>query len=93
MRQTVCESMIVAMNSQGSFWKRYGSSIPANKSSAVNADLCSPLFLQRLMGASLLIFLNKTDVEGCMAEDEVRQVSKYLPPPLAGYFERVLIAS
>lgn len=26
------------------------------------------------MGASLLIFLNKTDVEGCMTEDEVRQV-------------------
>lgn len=31
--------------------------------------------LQRLMGASLLIFLNKTDVEGCMSEDEVREVS------------------
>jgi ADP-ribosylation factor-like protein 2 len=31
--------------------------------------------LQRLMGASLLIFLNKTDVEGCMTEDEVREVS------------------
>ena len=26
------------------------------------------------MGASLLIFLNKTDVEGCMTEDEARQV-------------------
>lgn len=29
---------------------------------------------QRLMGASLLIFLNKTDVEGCMTENEVREV-------------------
>lgn len=27
------------------------------------------------MGASLLIFLNKTDVEGCMSQDEVREVS------------------
>ena len=27
------------------------------------------------MGASLLIFLNKTDVEGCMDETEVREVS------------------
>lgn len=26
------------------------------------------------MGASLLIFLNKTDVEGGMTEDEVREV-------------------
>lgn len=28
------------------------------------------------MGASLLVFLNKTDVEGCMSEDEVREVSR-----------------
>ncbi|KAJ5361718.1 Small GTPase superfamily ARF/SAR type [Penicillium brevicompactum] len=28
---------------------------------------------QRLMGASLLVFLNKTDVEHCMSEQEVRQ--------------------
>jgi len=27
------------------------------------------------MGASLLIFLNKTDVEGCMSQEEVREVS------------------
>lgn len=27
------------------------------------------------MGASLLVFLNKTDVEYCMTEDEVREVS------------------
>lgn len=26
------------------------------------------------MGASLLVFLNKTDVDGCMTEDEVRKV-------------------
>lgn len=26
------------------------------------------------MGASLLIFLNKTDVEGCMSQVEVREV-------------------
>lgn len=29
--------------------------------------------LQRLSGASLLVFLNKTDVPGCMGDDEVRQ--------------------
>lgn len=28
---------------------------------------------QRLSGASLLVFLNKTDIPGCMREDEVRQ--------------------
>jgi ADP-ribosylation factor-like protein 2 len=26
------------------------------------------------MGATLLVFLNKTDVEHCMGEDEVREV-------------------
>lgn len=30
---------------------------------------------QRLVGASLLVFLNKTDVEHCMTEQEVREVS------------------
>jgi len=29
---------------------------------------------QRLMGASLLVFKNKSDVAGSMSEDEVRQV-------------------
>lgn len=29
---------------------------------------------QRLTGASLLVFLNKTDVEHCMSEQEVREV-------------------
>jgi ADP-ribosylation factor-like protein 2 len=29
---------------------------------------------QRLMGASLLVFSNKTDVDGCMGDDEIRQV-------------------
>ncbi len=29
---------------------------------------------QRLMGASLLIFSNKTDVDGCMNEEEIRSV-------------------
>lgn len=30
--------------------------------------------LQRLMGASLLVFKNKSDVSGAMTEDEVREV-------------------
>ncbi|KAJ5624982.1 Small GTPase superfamily ARF/SAR type [Penicillium lagena] len=30
-------------------------------------------YLQRLMGASLMVFLNKTDVEECMTEEEVRE--------------------
>lgn len=29
---------------------------------------------QRLMGASLLVFKNKSDVPGSMTEDEVREV-------------------
>ena len=29
---------------------------------------------QRLMGATLLVFANKTDVDGCMSKDEIRQV-------------------
>jgi len=29
---------------------------------------------QRLMGASLLIFKNKSDVPGCMSEEEIREV-------------------
>jgi len=28
------------------------------------------------MGASLLIFKNKSDVRGCMSEDEVREVGR-----------------
>lgn len=35
---------------------------------------CANVRFQRLMGASLLVFLNKTDVEHCMSEEEVRQV-------------------
>lgn len=31
--------------------------------------------IQRLMGASLLVFKNKSDVPGAMTEDEVREVS------------------
>lgn len=34
---------------------------------------------QRLMGASLLVFLNKTDVEQCMTENEVREVRDWWP--------------
>ena len=30
---------------------------------------------QRLMGASVLVFSNKTDVGGCMTDDEIRQVA------------------
>ncbi|KAL4970435.1 ADP-ribosylation factor-like protein 2 [Aspergillus stella-maris] len=36
-------------------------------------ELAGLLLEERLMGASLLVFLNKTDVEGCMTQDEVRQ--------------------
>lgn len=32
------------------------------------------LTTQRLMGASLLVFKNKSDVPGAMSEDEVREV-------------------
>lgn len=42
----------------------------------------SPLLLiypQRLMGASLLVFKNKSDVSGCMSEDDIREVRVELP--------------
>lgn len=29
---------------------------------------------QRLMGASLLVFLNKIDVQGCMTDDDIQRV-------------------
>lgn len=34
--------------------------------------------LKRLMGASLLIFLNKTDVGGCMTESDIHEVHTLL---------------
>ncbi|RAH68699.1 ADP-ribosylation factor-like protein 2 [Aspergillus aculeatinus CBS 121060] len=36
-------------------------------------ELAGLLLEERLMGASLLVFLNKTDVDGCMTEEEVRE--------------------
>lgn len=39
-----------------------------------DSGMANPI-LQRLMGASLLVFKNKSDVPGSMTEGEVRQVS------------------
>ncbi|KKY25023.1 putative adp-ribosylation factor family protein [Phaeomoniella chlamydospora] len=36
-------------------------------------ELSGLLLEERLMGASLLIFANKTDVDGCMDENEIRK--------------------
>ncbi|KAF2431588.1 ARF/SAR superfamily [Tothia fuscella] len=36
-------------------------------------ELMKLLLEERLMGASLLVFKNKSDVPGCMSEDEIRQ--------------------
>ncbi|MCJ1454209.1 ADP-ribosylation factor-like protein 2 [Mycoblastus sanguinarius] len=36
-------------------------------------ELASLLLEERLMGASLLVFSNKTDVGGCMTDDEIRK--------------------
>ncbi|KAI9701075.1 MAG: ADP-ribosylation factor-like protein 2 [Candelina mexicana] len=36
-------------------------------------ELAGLLLEERLMGASLLIFSNKTDVDGCMSEEEIRE--------------------
>ena len=60
------ESMIADRSSRGCFWKRFD---PPTRQSRRQLTT-----LQRLMGASLLVFLNKTDVEHCMSEQEVRQV-------------------
>ena len=35
---------------------------------------------QRLMGASLLVFANKTDVDGCMNDEDIRKVSPDVSP-------------
>lgn len=46
-------------------------------------QLDKPKFLivkQRLMGASLLVFSNKTDVDGCMTDDEIRKVEDSSEP-------------
>ncbi|KKA24146.1 hypothetical protein T310_1798 [Rasamsonia emersonii CBS 393.64] len=37
-------------------------------------ELAGLLLEERLMGASLLVFLNKTDVEGCMTVNEIREL-------------------
>ena len=37
--------------------------------------------IQRLMGASLLVFLNKTDIDECMTREEVEQVGIVVVPP------------
>ena len=36
---------------------------------------------KRLMGSSLLVWANKTDVDGCMSDDEIRQVCHPRHPP------------
>jgi len=36
-------------------------------------ELAGLLLEERLMGASLLIFLNKTDVEGCMTVSDIHE--------------------
>ncbi|KAI9646072.1 hypothetical protein NHQ30_005511 [Ciborinia camelliae] len=37
---------------------------------------------ERLSGASLLVFANKTDVNGCMKETEIQEVSEACPPKM-----------
>lgn len=39
---------------------------------------------QRLMGASLLVFKNKSDVPGCMSEEDIREVSRRAPQGRSG---------
>lgn len=55
--------------------------------------LLSCRIFQRLMGASLLIFLNKTDVEGCMSQDEVREVSFHFDLFLSLFFSLITMFS
>jgi hypothetical protein len=75
MQQTVFELTIAGMNSRAYSSKRYGCQFPRSSVEFSLMSIGLANALQRLMGASLLIFLNKTDVEGCMTEDEVREVS------------------
>ena len=37
-------------------------------------ELTGLLLEERLMGASLLVFANKTDVDGCMSDEEIQDV-------------------
>ncbi|KAI5285186.1 ADP-ribosylation factor-like protein 2 [Ascosphaera acerosa] len=46
-------------------------------------ELAGLLLEERLMGSSLLIFLNKVDVEGCMTVQEIREVGWRLSSPAA----------
>jgi len=39
-------------------------------------EISSWLLLQRLSGASLLVFANKTDVNGCMGEAEIQEACR-----------------
>jgi ADP-ribosylation factor-like protein 2 len=45
-----------------------------------NTRQCLLTISQRLMGASLLVFKNKSDVAGSMTEDEIREVCLSLSP-------------
>lgn len=66
-----------------SYWKNYFEKTDAliwvvDATDRVRLDNCreelSTLLLEeRLMGASLLVFSNKTDVNGCMGDDEIRE--------------------
>jgi hypothetical protein len=50
--------------------KRCVSALPYTQQLLLAADNA----FQRLSGASLLVFANKTDVQGCMTGDEMRKV-------------------
>ena len=67
--------MIVAESLQTCFLKRYAR-IPYGQGFPSLTDI-EPLNYQRLVGASLLVFANKTDVEGCMTEEEIRMVRAF----------------
>ena len=41
-------------------------------------ELIGLLLEERLMGASLLVFANKTDVDGCMLDREIQDVYVYI---------------
>lgn len=67
MLQIVFAWTTAGRNSRRFWWKRSLSSRFSVIAGITNVE-------QRLMGASLLVFSNKTDIEGCMDVDEIQKV-------------------
>jgi len=55
-------------------WRAYSCRRCHNTTLRLKCSIIQLTYIQRLMGASLLVFKNKSDVPGCMTESEIREV-------------------